>query len=448
MDSIPSTLMQHDILHYITDELSREGFHYAKNNKHLRSLACKSGGLFEWARLACTFCTHHYAIGLDVPRRIEYIISHHSDDHVPLLDQMYKLTLESLFSQRRPHLLSYEQCLTWFRSVMALVLGTLEPLPLASLYSMERYLPSIDASVLYSVVPPMGNIKLLSRPTDPSMVIRPLHASFADFLTDKTRSGKFFVDTSHIDNELAFATLGIMEDDLGANLCRLSNSYLASPIMSPELSYSCRFWTDHLRNVPFNQNLADVVRAFFKHERLLFWFEALSLLKMSDTSVDSLLSVIQWVKVCGLVFTICTGCPDTNTFQHVDCQDISDDATDARRFIRMFGTPHLYFLSIPSSPRISHVSMKFQDAYSSYLPIVPSNHSRIQYDLRVNTLVMCAAFSPDGQHIVSGSNEGTIQSWDAETSENLHLPLDTRSTSVVSHSRLHFIIFVSGACPC
>jgi len=45
--------------------------------------------------------------------------------------------------------------------------------------------------------------------------------------------------------------------------------------------------------------LAKEVEAFFGEERLLFWMEALALLKVLGSSVQSLLSIIDWCRVCG-----------------------------------------------------------------------------------------------------------------------------------------------------
>ena len=56
------------------------------------------------------------------------------------------------------------------------------------------------------IVAPMAAL-LSGTCTDPSVPIRLLHASFADFLTDRDRSGEFFFDLDPIHNNLAFASL-------------------------------------------------------------------------------------------------------------------------------------------------------------------------------------------------------------------------------------------------
>jgi len=309
MDSIPSTWTERDILRYVTKELvDVEGIH---DTELLTSLAHESGGLFEWARLACEYIKRESDVGLTAHECFDAIMSHHKDDPIALLDNMYKFTLKSIFPQDQSQ---RKTRLTRFRSVMAQVLGTLEPFPLTSLRSVKsRFFDECDPNIVTAIIKPMG--ALLSGTTDPYAVVRPLHASLTDFLTDEKRSGEFFVDTSHIDNELAFASLGVMEDGLKFNMCQLPSSYLPNSKISDldervkknitlELSYSCRFWTCHLRKAPFNSHLAEAARAFFNHERLLFWFEALSLLKAINTSAGSLSSVIQWVEVRARALTV------------------------------------------------------------------------------------------------------------------------------------------------
>ena len=303
MDSIPSASTQHDILRYVSYELS--ALKEIQSQEVSVSLAHASGGLFEWARLACAYLKGDDDAGLTVMERFEVVITRNKDDCVPLLDSMYKLTLETMFPPDKHMQRGRSIRLDRFRSVMAQILGTEEALPLASLTYMRQYFEHLQEIDVNTIIRPMG--ALLSGTTDSSATIRPLHASFPEFLMDENRSGEFFVDLSHIHEDLAFSSLRVMENRLQFNICQLPSSYLPNSeisdlaervkkYISPELSYSCRFWTDHLRE--FNLPLTEAVRAFFNHERFLFWLEALSLLKAINTCTSSLSSVIQWVAVC------------------------------------------------------------------------------------------------------------------------------------------------------
>ena len=307
MDSIEPLFTKRDIRLYISRELSNLNEMAGWNASVVDTLVGASDGLFEWARLACAFIEGDNEAGLTLRERFEAIID--MDDRLPLLDGMYKLTLETMFPKGLPTRMRRAQ-LDRFQSVMAQIIGTAEPLPLASLRSMrchfsDKHLQEGDS--VDTIIKPMG--ALLSGTTDPLATIRPLHASFPDFLTDKSRSGEFFINTFHIHNNLAFASLGVMQDELQFNICKLPSSYLPNlkvvdlaervkSNISSGLSYSCRFWVVHLQQASFNSSLADVVRDFFNYERLLFWIEAMSLLKKVNHCANWLSLVIQWIMVC------------------------------------------------------------------------------------------------------------------------------------------------------
>ena len=118
---------------------------------------------------------------------------------------------------------------------------------------------------------------------------------------------------------------------------------------------------------------------------------------------------------------------------HAEYKDIMDDASDAQKFVLMFGgpisssTPHLYVSALPFCPKNSQISKKFGRRCSQVLKYVSEQNMSwpvIQHVLHVESSVYSAAFSPDGKYIVSGSNKGIIQLWDAETGEILQLPLE------------------------
>ena len=449
MDSIPSSLTQCDILHYVSCELS--GLKGIQSKEVSTSLALASDGLFEWARLACAYIKGDDYAGITTMERFEMVITNNKDDYVPLLDSMYKLTLETIFPPDRDMRRSRSTRLDRFRSVMAQILATAEPLPLASLNNMRHQFAHVRKTDISTIIRPLG--ALLSGTIDPAATIRPLHASFPEFLMDENRSGEFFIDVSHIHKDLAFASLGVMKDGLQFNICRLPTSYLPNSeihdlpervkkYISPELSYSCRFWTDHLRLTQFNLPLAEAVRGFFNDEWLLFWLEVLSLLKTINSCASWLSNVLQWVAVCVMTLSFFDKCSEIYHSQpHAGCRDISDDVADTQRFVRMFGgtisfsTPHLYLSALPFSPKDSHISQKFAERFCSVLEIVRGHSTTwpvLQGVLHGHCdTVSSVMFSPDGKCIVSGSYDQTIGLWDAETGELLRPPLRGHEDAVL-----------------
>jgi hypothetical protein len=311
MDDIPTAVAERDIHAYVSKELGERGF----GDREFAALAKKADGLFEWARLACGYIKERH-MGLSPFDCYNEVVSRNPAKRDTLLDSMYTLILTNIMSKDTSTHVQHSQelhatALARFRSVMGQILGTAEPLPLASLNAMRRHFPTRgDNFDVELVVNSMGS--LLSGTTNPDSPIRPLHASFRDFLTDESFSGEFFIDLSKAQHDLAFASLRVMEHGLRFNICDLKSSYLPNskdPELQgrvqtrilPYLSYSSRFWTSHVRNTVFNTELVDAVKLFFEHERLFFWLECLALINALGGAVPALSLIPQWLKVSTLL---------------------------------------------------------------------------------------------------------------------------------------------------
>jgi hypothetical protein len=217
-----------------------------------------------------------------------------------VLDDMYGRILRDIVTED-------EEAVAMFRSVMGQILTSLELPSMNALTAMRTYFPSEDGRYeVERVIKLMSS--LVTGTVDPQTPIRPLHASFYDFLTDRSRSDKFFVDVSSMERKLAFASLQVMKGGLRFNICSLESSYLPNSaildletrikeLIPAELSYACRFWGTHVRATSFEPSLAQEVEAFFDGERLLFWLETLALMKCLDDSVESLSSIADWLTV-------------------------------------------------------------------------------------------------------------------------------------------------------
>ena len=149
---------------------------------------------------------------------------------------------------------------------------------------------------------------LLSGVTDCTVPVRPLHASFSDFLTDQSRSGDYFVAESDIQMDMAVASLCVLRWGLCFNICGLQSSYLLNsevPDLAervkakipPHFSYSCQFWVKHLQATNFDPALAEHVKDIVGNERILFWFETLSLLGVLGNAAAALSSTERWLQV-------------------------------------------------------------------------------------------------------------------------------------------------------
>jgi len=287
---------ERDIHVYVSKQLKdRRGIGATEIDQIVR----RADGLFEWARLACEWIRPGIA-GETNKERFDDLMARTSLEGEILLDKMYIAVLESAVGRR-------QKSLARFRSLMRQILYTLEPLPMGALHAMRMYFPHEDDRFEVALILDyMGS--LLSGVTDHKSPIRILHSSFHDFLADQSRSGDYFVGELGIQADLAVASLYVLHDGLCFNICGLESSFLLNSDVPglaervkakipSHLSYSSLFWAKHLEATKFDPRLAGHVKDILGNERILFWFEVLSLLGVLGNAVYALSSAARWCQV-------------------------------------------------------------------------------------------------------------------------------------------------------
>ena len=127
-------------------------------------------------------------------------------------------------------------------------------------------------------------------PEEDGQVIRLLHPSFFDFLTDNTRcrNPKLVLNPRAQQTLLARSCLRVLCNNLKRNMIGLPNSTtlnteienLPERIMQsipPFVQYACRHWSWHLANAKLSEDLLYQLKEFV-NTRLLYWIEVCSLL--------------------------------------------------------------------------------------------------------------------------------------------------------------------------
>jgi len=293
LDKVPA---ERDIHMYVSKKLDDQPDIGAVE---INEIVLRADGLFEWARLACEWIGSDTA-GETVKERFYDLMVPTSREGTTLLDEMYVTVLKSVVVKR-------EKPLARFRSLMRQILYTLEPLPMGALHAMRMHFPQEDDR--FNVVLILNHMgSLLSGVTDHKSPIRLLHSSFHDFLTDQSRSGDYFVGESDIQADLAVVSLCVLYGGLCFNICGLESSFLLNsdvPDLAERvkakipshLSYSSLFWAKHLEATKFDPTLAGHVKNILGNERILFWFEVLSLLGVLGNAVYALSSAARWSQV-------------------------------------------------------------------------------------------------------------------------------------------------------
>ncbi|KAG9086618.1 hypothetical protein FS749_003521 [Ceratobasidium sp. UAMH 11750] len=410
-----------DIRSYLEDKLG--GMKTIQNwpKDAITRLSIRSGGLFIWARTACEFI----AKGYNECERLELVLA---GSRLADIDTLYTTAIKA--SVRDDSADNMEYMLKCLGAVV--VTATRAPLSAANLAMLlqgqvapgvvERVLGSLS-SVLY-VDEKLGN------------VVRISHPSFMDYITTPSRSQSLCVDLKQHNTLLAQCCFQVMAGNLRFNLCGLESSDVFNcdvpnldtrvrDTIHPHLSYSCLYWSNHVAEAELG-TLDGPLRTFLFGPKLMHWLEVLSLLGKLGAAPACLLELM----AC---------CPSDRM------QDCSILANDAYRFVLAFydvissSTPHLYISALAFAPEKSEISRRMRTFFPRLLAVTQGTEkewTRCLRRIEVSSGVLCVAFSPNSRRIVSGSDDGTVRIWDAETGDPVLEPLKghTRGVNSVAFS--------------
>ncbi|KAJ6530216.1 WD40-repeat-containing domain protein [Mycena capillaripes] len=252
------------------------------------------------------------------------------------------------------------------------------------------------------------------------------HKSFTDFMFNPNR----FVDPNlaaiccpspDIQRRLAASCFHLM-DSLKFNLCDLPSSFLddfeiqdfsvrVKNGISSSLRYACHHWATHLskiasRDQEIRKNIIIQMQTWL-YRRLLFWIEAMNLLKMIGECYKALVEVRRWLGT--------------------EEMEIQKDLTTAVSLVTIFGsnstkesTPHIYISILAVASRESMLIEKWYNKFPGIPTVVAVlNPGRLLSLLQHDSWVTSASFSLDGSHAISGSGDKSVCIWDVATGRQL-----------------------------
>jgi len=188
-----------------------------------------------------------------------------------------------------------------FKTVVGAVVLVFNPLSVKALSDLLRV--SGISTALRSLH------SLLLVPASKDAVVQIFHKSFPDFLMDPRRctDNRFFITPSIHHRKILFSCLNPMRERLKRNICKLDDYTILSQVkdfpdcqkehIGDALEYACCFWTKHLLGIsessPGVEEVQEAIDEFFP-TCLLFWIEALILLRRLDIGVYALNDIQQW----------------------------------------------------------------------------------------------------------------------------------------------------------
>jgi hypothetical protein len=253
----------------------------------LHALCDRACGLFIWASTAVVFIED----GHDPEQRIDTLLQVEvSSDAESALDILYTKALQSAG-------LIDSTFISDFHAILGTIISARDPLTHSAidhLLALDRRRPSLHTLLRLGCVLECSTEK----------PVRVLHPSFADFLSNPRRckNKAWLIDLPSRNFILANQCLDRLEETLRRNICDLTLSLSRVEADVPEhITYACMFWIDHVCMV--DEKLTPIghrVEKFLCHY-LLYWLEAMSILKRSWTAAELLTRIAEWARVCPFV---------------------------------------------------------------------------------------------------------------------------------------------------
>ncbi|KAI0046425.1 WD40 repeat-like protein, partial [Auriscalpium vulgare] len=425
MSNVLKESTNNDILTFIQSELrDARGIPYPIfQMHHYKILVAKAEGLFQWAYVACSVIKGSTPSGMF--EEFTSLTSNTSRSDKGPLDDIYVYVLSTLVGSTNTS--QKVKKVNALKALLGQVLATFQPLSADSLKEMHRMAPkSVWMEDFDWALSKLG--ALLTGVIDHSEPIEVIHTSFQDFLMNQSHSGEFYIeDTSYHHDLLVWGAIHTLNKVLKFNMCDFPSSYYAnSDVYGLDVSvqfyftlwsqYAIQYWGLHFAKSSLDAKLESCIMQFLE-TKLLFWLEALSLLKHVNSGIKTLSAIGECCKTERLKLYV----------------------QDVKRFVLMFGPaivksmPHIYLSSMAYAPQESLVH-KMYAQHLQCLPRIAKGH--IAYwpatimKIHGGSMVWAVSYSPDGRHIVSGSYGMCI--WDAHTGQPVGTSLEGHTGWVLS----------------
>jgi hypothetical protein len=303
---VPGEQVQRDIMTYLKKALGcvAKIYHISPpwpSDQDMKSLAGQAQDLFIFAATAVKFMQSNTI--KDPERQLSLLLNPKTSSSIQQptpdtqLNALYLQVLKTAFPEMG------QELHTLLKIVLGAVVILCEQLHPSTLDSLLCLRPGTVHRTLHSLQ------SVVALPEKENDVIRTIHPSFPDFLTDPNRchDPRFVVNIPIQHNILAKDCLRALQT-LRRNICQLDESKLNNEApnlverigkyIPAHLQYASQYWALHLAHSEPDADMLELLETFCKMH-LLHWIEVLSLLGELRIAVEALSSIQHLLEVRG-----------------------------------------------------------------------------------------------------------------------------------------------------
>ncbi|KAH6898095.1 hypothetical protein B0T10DRAFT_431808 [Thelonectria olida] len=395
-----SSAVQSYIQKKVNDLAREKRYNEALKNEVYAHLASNADDTFLWVALVCQRLAATDVRKFNTLTELKKFPSG--------LSSFYRLMMQQISSSSLADVL---------KSILATVCIVHRPVTMGELKTLVGSLESYEDDDLEYLIGSCGSFL-----THRNGVVYFVHQSAKDFLLQQGHDNIFPSGTQHRHREVCINSLKAFDGQLKRDIYGLKSpgcliNEVSRPASDPLycIAYSCTHWAHHLiaSDVLGNDNEAGllIVLGFFK-EKLVFWLEALSLLRRVSLGAKAIADL------------------ETALGQKPTHQ-LMAFVQDTRRFILhnkwvIESAPlQTYASALIFSPRNSLIRRQFHSQEPVWIAVKPETEE--DWDDCLQTLhghryaISCINFSSDGRLLVSGSFERELKIWDAISGDCLQI---------------------------
>ncbi|KAF8705999.1 WD40 repeat-like protein, partial [Rhizoctonia solani] len=445
--------VQTDIKAYLRDALVQA----QATEEQISAMAERAGILFIYAATVVRYVGHGGFRRSHARLANVLESSSTSENKYKEIDELYTVVLQAALGD--PELESGEK--KDMQLVLDSVICAQEPL---TVNALSQFLRMKNAEYVRAALSTLWSVLHISGSSE---LVTTLHASFPDYMLDSPRSGKFYCDSKAHNQNMALRCFDLHREIRPQfNIYGLESSYIpdnqvkrleeqVQKAISDGLLYASRCWGTYVQYSAGDTCLISELEEFLS-VRLLLRMEVMNLKKYTEEMSKVLQIVERWEAERS---------PELNALIH-----------DAWRFTSTFmhgavseSTPHIYTSILPfwpeSSPifkaygRYTHRMMRVEGTAvgqryhgllatwtyggsitsSALSPDGTQIAAGVWFDVLLldsstgqrllppleghGNYIRCIDFSPDGRHIVSGSDNGSVYVWSTRDGEAVIGPL-------------------------